>query len=232
MVDRSGKPDERNSSNAQIRTILEEQRQTIIAEYREKSVITNSKQLTQKKSANSTKTIMETEIGISWSSSTKSNRNGRITEIPEFYLRYDRETKTHRGSEHYFGIISISNDSRQDHGYHLLIARMRWTSSRRNIIWSSSENGRCSQIIENSQIGLSRHLDSSTTTQMAKIMVQYGRPSCSSWTEFVRLTFGRTIMGKAIWENPIETWLGEDSKLGMSLYIVKKDYSYLCMWMT
>ena len=33
--DRSGKP-ERNSSNAQIRTLLEEQRQTIIAEYREK----------------------------------------------------------------------------------------------------------------------------------------------------------------------------------------------------
>ena len=36
MVDGSGKPDERNSSNAQIRTLLEEQRQTIIAEYREK----------------------------------------------------------------------------------------------------------------------------------------------------------------------------------------------------
>ena len=36
MVDRSGKPDERNSSNAQIRTLLEEQIQTIIAEYREK----------------------------------------------------------------------------------------------------------------------------------------------------------------------------------------------------
>ena len=35
--DRSGKPDERNSSNAQIRTLLEEQRQTIIAEYLEKS---------------------------------------------------------------------------------------------------------------------------------------------------------------------------------------------------
>ena len=34
--DRSGKPDERNSSRAQIRTRLEEQRQTIIAEYREK----------------------------------------------------------------------------------------------------------------------------------------------------------------------------------------------------
>ena len=36
MVDRSGKLDERNSSNAQIRTLFEEQRQTIIAEYREK----------------------------------------------------------------------------------------------------------------------------------------------------------------------------------------------------
>ena len=36
MVDRSGQPDERNGSNAQIGTLLEEQRQTIIAEYREK----------------------------------------------------------------------------------------------------------------------------------------------------------------------------------------------------
>ena len=36
MVDRSGQPDERSSSDAQIRTLLEEQRQTIIAEYREK----------------------------------------------------------------------------------------------------------------------------------------------------------------------------------------------------
>ena len=36
MVDGSGKPDERDSSSAQIRTLLEEQRQMIIAEYREK----------------------------------------------------------------------------------------------------------------------------------------------------------------------------------------------------
>ena len=34
--DRSGKPDERNSSNAQIRTLLEKQRQMIHAEYHEK----------------------------------------------------------------------------------------------------------------------------------------------------------------------------------------------------
>ena len=36
MVDGSGKPDERDSSSAQIWTLLEEQRQMIIAEYREK----------------------------------------------------------------------------------------------------------------------------------------------------------------------------------------------------
>ena len=36
MFDRSGQPDESNSTNSQIRTLLEEQRQTIIAEYREK----------------------------------------------------------------------------------------------------------------------------------------------------------------------------------------------------
>ena len=36
MVDRSGQLDERNSSNAQIRTLLEKQTQMIIAEHREK----------------------------------------------------------------------------------------------------------------------------------------------------------------------------------------------------
>ena len=36
VVDRTGKPDERNGSNAQIRTLLDEQRQMIIAEYCEK----------------------------------------------------------------------------------------------------------------------------------------------------------------------------------------------------
>ena len=36
MFDGSGQNDERNSSNAQFRALLEEQRQTIIAEYREK----------------------------------------------------------------------------------------------------------------------------------------------------------------------------------------------------
>ena len=42
------------------------------------------------------------------------------------------------------------------------------------------KNGKCFKIIEDSKIVMSRHLDSSTTTEMAKIMVQYGRSSRSS----------------------------------------------------
>ena len=72
------------------------------------------------------------------------------------------------GSHAAFTEQGSSNDSRQDHGY-LQIAGLRWTS----IGLYPCKNGRCSKIIENAQIGLSRHLDSSTTTQMAKIMVQY-----------------------------------------------------------
>ena len=46
--------------------------------------------------------------------------------------------------------------------------------------YTQVKNGRCSKIIEHSRIGVSRHLDSSTTTQMANILGQYGRPSRSS----------------------------------------------------
>ena len=46
--------------------------------------------------------------------------------------------------------------------------------------YTQVKNAKCSQIVKNSKIGVSRHLDSTTTTQMAKIMVQCGRPSRSS----------------------------------------------------
>ena len=77
-------------------------------------------------------------------------------------------------------IISISNDGSKGHGYHIQTARMLMTSSGRGIGLYPSKNGRCSKFIENYKIGMSIHLDSSTTTQMAQIMVQYGRSSRSS----------------------------------------------------
>ena len=66
MFDRSGQPDERNSWNAQIRTLLEEQRQTILAEYREKSRSSRTPCSSRRRRASTpTRTIMATEIVIS-----------------------------------------------------------------------------------------------------------------------------------------------------------------------
>ena len=65
------------------------------------------------------------------------------------------------------GSFSITNDGSKSHGYHFQIAWLRWTRSGRSICLYPGKNGGCSQIIENSKIGMSRHLDSSTTTQVA-----------------------------------------------------------------
>ena len=101
VVDRSGKPEERNSSN--------EQRQMIIAEYCEKI----GRHELQAAHAEEERRILREELWrqhleFRGSSSTKSNRDGGITKIPKFYLRYDRKTKAHRGPEHYFGIVRQS----------------------------------------------------------------------------------------------------------------------------
>ena len=66
MVDRSGQPDECNSSKAQIRTLLEEQRQTILAEC---NVRVSHHELQssscRRRAPTPSRTIMATEIGIS-----------------------------------------------------------------------------------------------------------------------------------------------------------------------
>ena len=54
------------------------------------------------------------------------------------------------------------------------------------------------KIIENSKIGISRHLDSSTKTQMAKIMVRYGRPSS------LRRNLHRHPLAGLLWERQFE----------------------------
>ena len=63
---------------------------------------------------------------------------------------------------------------------------------------------------------------------------QCGRPSHSSWTKSVRSSFSRTVMGKAIWESLVD-WITVGSRFPIEnahSYTVKKDYSYLCMWIT
>ena len=78
------------------------------------------------------------------------------------------------------------------------------SSSGRSIRFFAGQNGRCTEDIENSKVRRSRHLDTSTTTQMAKIMIQCGWSSRSSRKEFVR---SPSIMGKGIWESSTGTRL-------------------------
>ena len=119
-------------------------------------------------------------------------------------------------SIHWTRIINVTNDGSKGHGYQIQTTRMRRTSSRRSICLYPSENGRCTDVIKKSKVRMSRYLDTSTKAQMAKIMVQYGRSSRSSWTKSVRSSFGRIIItGKATRENPPEIRLGESSQLGM-----------------
>ena len=123
----------------------------------------------------------------------------------------------------------FSNHSSRSHGYHIQTARVRRTSSWRSICSYPGKNGRCSKIIENSKIGVSRHLDSSTTTQIAEIIVQYGRSSRNSWAKYVRSSFGRPIMGKAIWDNPFDVRLGEGFQLGMLIRTPWKVVILICV---
>ena len=79
------------------------------------------------------------------------------------------------------GSFSITDDSRKSHGHYFKTTRMRRTSSRRSVRLHPGQNGRCTNGIKHSKVRLSRYLDTSTKAQMAKIVVQYGRPSCSSF---------------------------------------------------
>ena len=89
----------------------------------------------------------------------------------------------------------------QSDGREIKATRMRRTSSGCSICLHPGQNGRCIIFIEDPKIRMSSYLDTSSKSQMAWIMVQYGRSSRSSWTKSVRSSFGRTNMGKAIRES-------------------------------
>ena len=90
MVDRSGQPDERNSSNAQIRTLLEEQRQTMIAEYREK---VGHHEL-QAAHAEKKRRLLQGQLWRKKLEFREAHQQS-LTEMEELRKFHDRETKTY-----------------------------------------------------------------------------------------------------------------------------------------
>ena len=87
----------------------------------------------------------------------------------------------------------------KSHGYHLQTAWLRWTSSRRSIGLHPGKNGRCSQIIENSKIGVSRILDSSPRHQLPKSWSSMEDPV----VPLERNLYGHPLAG-LLWERQFE----------------------------
>ena len=89
-------------------------------------------------------------------------------------LRGDTERRFwHFCSINRAGFVNITNDGRKSNGCHRKATRMCRTSSRRNVMLHPSKNGGRFNTIETSQVRMSRFLDTSTTTYVAKIMVQH-----------------------------------------------------------
>ena len=84
------------------------------------------------------------------------------------------------------------------------------------------------KLLKKSQIGMSRHLDSSTTTQMGSIMVQYGRCSRSSWTKSVWSSFGRTY-GKGNLRKSYWNTVGRKFSIGMLIRTSWKRFILICV---
>ena len=129
-------------------------------------------------------------------------------------------------SVHWTRIISISNDSRKSNGYHIQTARMRRTNSWCGICWYPGKNGRCSKIIENTKIGMSRYLDTSTKAQMAQIMTQlfFSKGTCTVilWQDYYEKGNSR----KFHWNT-----VGKKFQFGNVYSLTEEKYhSYLCVW--
>ena len=105
--------------------------------------------------------------------------------------------------------MCVSDDSCKSNGCHSKASRMRRKSSGRSISLHPGQNGRCPIVTENYKVRMCRYLDTSTETQMAKIYGSAWKTSRSSCAKFVRSSFRRTIMGKAIRGSSFSKRLGK-----------------------
>ena len=133
-------------------------------------------------------------------------------------------------SIHWTGMIDVTNDGIKSNGYDIQTTRMRRKSSGRNISLHPGRNGRCTIIVENSEVRMSRCWDTSTKTQN-------GPKSWSSMEDPVvplkRNLYGHPSAG-LLWERQFDKVLSEHGwekfKIGNAYSLAKKkDYSCLCM---
>ena len=129
-------------------------------------------------------------------------------------------------------IISITNDSSKSHGYHIQTARLLRTSSRRSIGLYSSNNGRCSQIekIPNRNVQTFGFVYHDTNG------LNHGpvwKTQSFLLNEICMVILWQDCCGKGNLRTSYWSTVGWRFWIGNAYsYTVKKDCSYLCMWMT
>ena len=137
------------------------------------------------------------------------------------------------GSIHWTRIFSISNDSRQDHGYHLQIAGFRWTSIRRSISLYQSKKWKMLTNFwkfQNRSVQTFGFVYHDTNGQnhgpvwKTQLFLLSGICTVILWQDYC----GKGNLRKSYWNMD-----GRKFQIGnVSSFIVKKDYSYQSMWMT
>ena len=126
---------------------------------------------------------------------------------------------------HWTGLVRVSNDCCKSNGCHCEIARLRWTTRRRRISIHSGEDGGSSNIAQNSKVRMSRYMDTSSTTRVAKIMVKHWRPTGFFGTTSVRTSTCWPLVGKTVRGSLNGTWIGKVRIWDVCLFIEKQGLS-------
>ena len=137
-----------------------------------------------------------------------------------------------RCSLYWTGLVCVPNDCRKSNGWYCKITRLRRTSSWCSIRVHSGKTGGRSQIAQNSEIGMSRRVDTSSTTSMAKLIGWH----CIQWfllnemctVTHLQASCGKDSLKKLYWNLDWKKY-----RIGnVFLFIENKDYSHRSLWMT
>ena len=127
------------------------------------------------------------------------------------------------------GSSASQNDGYKSNGYHVHIARLRRRSSWRSIGLHPGQCGRRTIIIENSQIGMSRHMDSSTTTTSGQNHGPAGKTQSFLLSEICTVILWQDYHGKGNLRKSYWNTVGKRFRIGNAYSLTeKRDYSHQC----
>ena len=100
-----------------------------------------------------------------------------------------------------------SASKRQSQGCCCEITRLWRTSSGRSVSLHSTGIGGHSHIAQNSKVRMSRHMDTSSTTEMADILGKHRRPCGTSRTKSMRTSTCWSLVGKTVRRHVLGSWM-------------------------